>query len=221
MSKLDQSHEQSIVAIGASFQPDDRLFSRESKIAGKQNPTNPITASSSSLTPSTQILFALISLQSPNAWLRRVNRRRLVFWRPDQRLSRGRIPPGPMSENYKTENLQKIHQQKQWDPNVEPVQSVKPSHAIDIRSAFGLGDINPTVFLSPASWQTDLERWTDDDVSDGDRTAVRQRQVDRRTLHRATHRTGALGDRGASEQPMVFCGMGQEERGRVSCPSVH
>jgi hypothetical protein len=30
------------------------------------------------------------------------------------------------------------------------LQSVKSSHAIGIPSAFGLGDINPTVFLSPA-----------------------------------------------------------------------
>ena len=30
------------------------------------------------------------------------------------------------------------------------LQSVKPSHAFGIPSAFGLGDINPTVFLSPA-----------------------------------------------------------------------
>ena len=31
------------------------------------------------------------------------------------------------------------------------LQSVKPSHAVGIPSAFGLGDINPTVFLSPAN----------------------------------------------------------------------
>ena len=31
------------------------------------------------------------------------------------------------------------------------LQSVKPSHAVEIPSAFGLGDINPTVFLSPAN----------------------------------------------------------------------
>src|SRR5580704_15102473 len=41
------------VAIGASLQrddlqPDDRPFSRESKIASKKNPTNPITVDSSS-----------------------------------------------------------------------------------------------------------------------------------------------------------------------------
>ena len=74
----------------------------------------------------------------------------------------------------------------QWVMNVQPVIPItlnkdwnlitrtimpiinQPSPAPGIPSAFGLGDINPSVFLSPANFrQTDLGHWTDDDVSDG------------------------------------------------------
>ena len=74
----------------------------------------------------------------------------------------------------------------QWICNVQPVIPItlnkdwnlitrtimpiinQPSPAPGIPSAFGLGDINPSVFLSPANFrQTDLGHWTDDDVSDG------------------------------------------------------
>jgi hypothetical protein len=128
----------------------------------------------------------------------------------------------------------------QWNLNVEPVIPIslnkdwnlitrtimpiinQPSPAPGIGSAFGLGDINPHgVPLTGEFRQTDLGRWTDDDISHGDRTAARQRQVERRTLPCGIDHAGALGDRGSGEQPMVFCGVEQEERGRTSCPAVH
>jgi hypothetical protein len=45
-------------------------------------------------------------------------------------------------------------------------------------------------FVSGSHVLTDLGPWTDDDVSDGDRTAVRQWQVERRTVPGATHHAG-------------------------------
>jgi hypothetical protein len=44
--------------------------------------------------------------------------------------------------------------------------------------------------LTGEFWQTDLGRWTDDDVSDGDRVAVRQWQVERRTVPRSACHAG-------------------------------
>ena len=68
--------------------------------------------------------------------------------------------------------------------------------------------------------QTALGRWTNNDVSDGDRIAARQWQVECGTLHRGTDHTGALGDRRAGKQSMVFCGVGQKERECAACPTV-
>jgi hypothetical protein len=59
---------------------------------------------------------------------------------------------------------------KDWNLITRTIMPIinQPSPAPGIPSAFGLGDINPSVFLSPANFrQTDLGHWTDDDVSDG------------------------------------------------------
>jgi len=79
----------------------------------------------------------------------------------------------------------------QWILNVQPVIPItlnkdwnlitrtivpiinQPSPASGIPSAFGLGRHQPQcVPLTGEFWQTALGRWTDDDVSDGDRVAV-------------------------------------------------
>jgi len=53
----------------------------------------------------------------------------------------------------------------------------QPSPAPRIPSAFGLGDINPQcVPLSGEFRQTDLGRWSNDDISNGYRLAARQWQ---------------------------------------------
>jgi len=76
----------------------------------------------------------------------------------------------------------------------------QPSPAPRIPSAFGLGDINPQcVPLSGEFRQTDLECWSNDDLSNGYRLAARQWQVGGWARVGAAHHAGALGDWSAGE----------------------
>jgi hypothetical protein len=122
----------------------------------------------------------------------------------------------------------------QWVLNIQPVIPItlnkdwnlitrtivpiinQPSPAPGIRSAFGLGDINPSLFLSPANsgkliwgvgptltFPTATDSLLGTGPSPGD-----------------THYARALGARSAGEQPVVVCGMGQEERELDAHPTI-
>ena len=129
----------------------------------------------------------------------------------------------------------------QWILNVQPVIPItlnkdwnlitrtivpiinQPSPASGMPSAFGLGDINPSVFLSPANsgkllWGVGPTMTFP--TATESLLAMASGRQDRDRPWWCYH-AGALGDRGAGEQPMVVCGVGQKQRGRVSCPTVH
>jgi hypothetical protein len=87
----------------------------------------------------------------------------------------------------------------------------QPSPASGMPNAFGLGDINPSLFFSPTnSGKLIWGRWADDDASNGNQLATaRQWEVERGIGLGGTHHAGALANnqwsfRGQKERECAY-----------------
>src|SRR5271165_513893 len=97
----------------------------------------------------------------------------------------------------------------------------QPSPAPGIQSAFGLGDINPTVFLSPANsskllWGVGPTMTLPTESN----ALLGNGKVECGTGHCVTCHARALGLWSAGEQPVVVRRLGQKERERAACRAI-
>ena len=116
-----------------------------------------------------------------------------------------------------------IHITDDWNVITRTILPIinQPSLFPGMSSATGLGDLNPTFFLSPAKpGELIWGAGADIHIADRHRLAFGERQIQHGSCGSGADNTRTLAFWGAAEQPVVGCRLGPEERKRVPASAV-